>query len=133
MILNTTYLTKEMKKNIIENVGKKISLFDSLSNGSRGSHRMIILEYSESFKSYLKKKQDTLYGSIERRDNGIIIRISNNLETISWLIPYYKLSIFKSNLFSIHSSGNYIKFQIDNNYHMNKKFISRLMKKTNTK
>ena len=57
MIINTTYLTKEMKKNIIDNVGKKISFLNSLSTGPRGSHRMIIKEYSESFQRFLKKNK----------------------------------------------------------------------------
>ena len=126
MILNTTYLDKEKEKLIIQKVGKSLSLWDSIFNTIRGSHRMIVDSYSSGFESFLRKDNNILYASIENKTLGIIVRISNNYETISWLIPFYKLGIYKSRQFSIHSEGQYIKFRIDKNYIMNKKFISNM-------
>ena len=126
MILNTTYLDKEKKKLIIQKVGKSLSLWDSIFNTIKGSHRMIIDSYSSGFEGFLRKDNNILYASIENRNLGIIVRISNNYETISWLIPFYKLGIYKSRKFSIHSEGQYIKFRIDKNYIMNKRFISNM-------
>ena len=127
MILNTTYLDKEKKTTINNHIGKGYSFWKALFKKSIGSHRMIIEEYSERFKSYFKSNNDLLYGSLEVREKGLIVRISINYETISWLIPYYKLSIYNSKNFSLHSSGSYIKFRKDSNYNMNKKFILNLI------
>ena len=127
MILNTTYLDQEKERTIDELVGSKLSFWKSITIG-RGSHRMIIDEYSNDFIKFLKPTNNLLYGNIEIREKGIFIRIAiKNYETISWLIPYYKLSIFKSKHFSIHSDGSFLKFRRDSNYTMNLKFINNLL------
>ena len=127
MILNTTYLDQEKERIIDELVGSKISFWKSITIG-RGSHRMILDEYSNEFIKFLKPTSNLLYGNIEIREKGIFIRIAiKNYETISWLIPYYKLSIFKSKHFSIHSEGSFLKFRRDSKYIMNLKFIKNLL------
>ncbi|MAQ47316.1 MAG: hypothetical protein CMD27_00360 [Flavobacteriales bacterium] len=127
MILNTTYLDQEKERTIDELVGSKLSFWKSITIG-RGSHRMIIDEYSYDFIKFLKPTSNLLYGNIEIREKGIFIRIAiKNYESISWLIPYYKLSIFKSKHFSIHSDGSFLKFRRDSNYTMNLKFINNLL------
>ena len=92
---------------------------------------MIIEEHSDQFNNHFKSNNNLLYGSLEIRNKGVIVRISINYETISWLIPYYKLSIYNSKHFSLHSSGLFIKFRKDSNYNMNKKFILNLINKKN--
>lgn len=127
MILNTTYLDKEKERIIDDLVGPKLSFWQSIKIG-RGSHRMILDEYSDVFIKFLKPTSNLLYGNIEIREKGIFIRIAiKNYETISWLIPYYKLSIFKSKHFSIHSDGSFLKFRRDSKYTMNLKFIKNLL------
>ncbi|RPG58441.1 MAG: hypothetical protein CBD51_004965 [Flavobacteriales bacterium TMED191] len=127
MILNTTYLDKEKERIIDELVGSKLSFWQSITIG-RGSHRMILDEYSDVFIKFLKPTSNLLYGNIEMREKGIFIRIAiKNYETISWLIPYYKLSIFNSKHFSIHSDGSFLKFRRDSKYTMNLKFIKNLL------
>ena len=127
MILNTTYLDKEKERIINELVGSKLSFWKSITIG-RGSHRMIIDEYSNDFIRFFKPTSNLLYGNIEIREKGIFVRIAiKNYETISWLIPYYKLSIFRSKYFSIHSSGSFLKFRRDSKYNMNLKFIKNLL------
>tara|TARA_S200000501_G_scaffold376356_2_gene431068 strand:+ start:2038 stop:2460 length:423 start_codon:yes stop_codon:yes gene_type:complete len=127
LILNTTYLDKEKERIIDELVGSKLSFWQSITIG-RGSHRMILDEYSDVFIKFLKPTSNLLYGNIEMREKGIFIRIAiKNYETISWLIPYYKLSIFNSKHFSIHSDGSFLKFRRDSKYTMNLKFIKNLL------
>ena len=67
---------------------------------------MIIESFSEKFNKFFKTYNNLLYANIEIRKKGIIIRISINNETVSWLVPFYKLTIYNSSLFSIHSNGN---------------------------
>ena len=131
MILNTTYLDKEKKTTINNLVGKNYSFWTALFKKPIGSHRMIIEEHSDQFNNHFKSNNNLLYGSLEIRNKGVIVRISINYETISWLIPYYKLSIYNSKHFSLHSSGLFIKFRKDSNYNMNKKFILNLISKKN--
>ncbi|MDG1740955.1 MAG: hypothetical protein P8H43_00065 [Crocinitomicaceae bacterium] len=127
MILNTTHLDKEKKILIEDTVGSAKPLLKSIFFGSRGSHRMIIDSHSESFKRYIRATQDSLYASIEIRKKGIILRISANYNTISWLVPFHQLSIYKSTHFSIHAAGEFIKFRMDKNYKMNKSFIASML------
>ena len=82
MILNTTYLDKEKERIIDELVGSKLSFWQSITIG-RGSHRMILDEYSDVFIKFLKPTSNLLYGNIEIREKGIFIRIAiKNYETI---------------------------------------------------
>ena len=126
MILNTTHIDKE-KKDVIKNlVGNSFSFWESLFK-SKGSHRMIIESFSGNFNKFFKNYNNLLYANLEIRKKGIIIRISVNYETISWLVPFYKLTIYNSNLFSIYSNGNNIKFRKDKYYKINKNFINSLI------
>ena len=127
MIINTTHLDKE-KQDLINNlVGKPFSLWESLFLKNKGSHRMIIHNLSETFNKYFKNYNNLLYANIEIREEGIIIRISANLETISWIIPFYKLIIYNTDYFSIYVDDNYIKFRKDKYYIINKEFINSLI------
>ncbi|MAZ55733.1 MAG: hypothetical protein CMP54_01865 [Flavobacteriales bacterium] len=133
MIINTTYLDKEKKKIINNIVGDSISWTRLFKGEMRGSGRMIIDEYSVGFKNKLNNINSLLYGNIEIREKGLIIRIPiKHYETISWLIGYHQLAIFKSKNFSIHSAGEFIKFRIDSNYTLNNKFIRQIIKKKNS-
>ena len=127
MIINTTHLNKE-KKNLINNlVGKPFSLWQSLFVKKKGSHRMIIHNLSKNFNSHFKNYNNLLYANIELREGGIIIRISTNYKTISWIIPFYKLIIYNTDYFSIYVGDNYIRFRKDKYYIINKKFINSLI------
>ena len=133
MIINTTYLDKEKKKLINKIVGDSISWTKLFRGELRGSGRMIIDEYSVGFKAKFKNINSLLYGNIEIREKGLIIRIPiKHYETISWLIGYHQLANFKSKNFSIHSAGEFIKFRIDSNYSLNNRFIKQLIKKKNS-
>jgi len=133
LIINTTYLDKEKKKLINKIVGDSISWISLFRGELRGSNRMIIDEYSAGFKTKFKNINSILYGNIEIREKGLIIRIPiKHYETISWLIGYHQLAIFKSKNFSIHSAGEFIKFRIDSSYSLNNKFIRQLIKKKNS-
>lgn len=127
MIFNTTHLNTEKKEIIHKLVGRSFSIWEILFLKKKGSHRMIIEDFSQNFNKYFKINNDLLYGSIEIREKGIIIRISINRETISWLIPYYKLTIYNSKNFNIYSNEDYIKFKKDKYYIMNKKFVRSLI------
>ena len=68
-------MDKEKKKLIIQKVGKSLSLWDSIFNTIRGSHRMIIDSYSSGFEGFLRKDNNILYASTyqRRRHFGILV------------------------------------------------------------
>jgi hypothetical protein len=66
------------------------------------------------------------YANIELRPKGIIIHFTNRLDRYSWIIPFYRLVIYSTQTFSIHSNGNCIQFKKNKNYQDNKKFIHKM-------
>lgn len=127
MLFNITYTDKDDIAEINKMVGKSLRFIPALKLKGTGSGRMIIEDVSERFKNILTKVSDLNYGNIELRPRGIIIYITKQLEQFCWVIPYYKLTVFNGNYFSIHSDNNFIRFRKDVKYRENKKFIDKMM------
>ena len=51
---------------------------------------------------------------------------SEGLKRFSWVIPYYKMVIYKTPNYSIHSDGNFIRFSNDLNKKENIKFFKKI-------
>lgn len=108
-------------------IGKKYNLFSSIKFNGVGSKRLIIKETSSKFKKIIIQKNDLIYSNIELRHRGIIVYIAEGLNRFSWVIPYYKLVIYKTPNYSIHSDGNFISFSNDLNFKENLKFFKKLI------
>jgi hypothetical protein len=130
MIYNRTYFNKKDEKEINETLGNSFSFLQILKLRGVGSSRFIIHSVSENLSHTTNKVSDINYCSIELRPYGILVNITQQLNLFSWLIPYYKLVIFNSDTFSIHSDGSNIKIVKDKNYLNNKNFISKMIKLT---
>jgi len=128
MIYNRTYFNKDEVKEINTIVGNSFSFLQILKLRGIGSSRFVIDSVSKKLSRTINEVSDINYCSIELRPNGILINITQQLNLFSWIIPYYKLVIFNSNTFSIHSSGSYIKMVKDKSYSNNKKFITKMLK-----
>ena len=107
-------------------IGKKYRLFSSIRFNGVGSKRLIIEETSLKFKKIIIQKNDLIYSNIELRPKGIIVYIAEGLNRFSWVIPYYKLVIYKTPNYSIHSDGNFIRFSNNLNLKENQKFFKKL-------
>lgn len=127
MILNTTHSNKENKKRINDLVGLPFSFLQSIKMKGIGSKRMIIDEVSPNMASILNKVDDVNYGNIELRPKGIIIHITKGLKNFSWVIPYYKLVIYKVNGSSIHANGKFVHFRNSKTFKENKQFFNKLL------
>ena len=130
MIYNRTYFNKKDEKEINKTLGNSFSFLQILKLRGVGSSRFIIHSVSEKLSHTTKKVSDINYCSIELRPYGILVNITQQLNLFSWLIPYYKLVIFNSDTFSVHSDGSNIKIVKDKNYLNNKNFISKMIKLT---
>jgi hypothetical protein len=128
MILDNTASTSETIRNINKQVGKPFSFLVRIQMGGIGSHRMHIKAYSKGFESLLHRNANLLYGNIELRPEGIIIHISQRNHRFSWILPYWQMSVFQSEGFTIHGNGEFIRFHTDNLFNKNKVFLKRMFK-----
>ena len=105
MIYNSTYNDIEEEIETNDLVGKKFNLIKSIRLGGVGSKRLIVEDLSVNFKKIIKQKNDLIYSNIELRNKGIIVYIVEGQKRFTWVIPFYKLVVYKSPSFSIHSDG----------------------------
>ena len=127
MLFNTSHTNKAYTKKSIEIVGKAFSLLEKIKRGGVGSSRLVIKDLSTKLQPIHLQTIDDNYANIELRPKGIIIHFTNRLDRYSWIIPYYRLVVYRTKTFTIHANGHFIKFNKDKNYLANKKFINKMM------
>ena len=127
MIYNSTYndIEKEIETNIL--VGKKYNLIKSIRLGGIGSKRLIVEDLGMNFKKLIQQKTDLIYSNVELRDKGIIVYVIDGQKRFTWVIPFYKLVIYKSPTFSIHSDGNFIRYSNKLNHKQNLLFFKKIL------
>lgn len=87
----------------------------------------MIDDVSIGFKNIMNTVADINYGNIELREKGLLVHINKGLKNYSWAIPFYQLHIYKTNGFSIHAQGNFVRFKSNKLLKENKKFIDKLI------
>lgn len=127
MLLDSTVLTKEKTKEIAKLVGPSYSIWDSLRLKGIGSTKLNIDSYSEDFKGFLKQDNNNNYCNIELRPNGIIVHLNKRATRYSWAIPFYKLSLFYSNDYSIHADGRFLRIRKDDLAQKSRSFINKIL------
>ena len=127
MIFNSTYTDKEKELEVNEMVGSRFGFISSIRLNGVGSKRLIIEEVSPNFKDIIKQKNDIIYSNIEIRKDGILVYIAEGLKRFTWVIPYYKLVVYKTPNFSIHCDGNFIRFSNDLNKKENIRFFKKII------
>lgn len=126
MIIDSTYTTKEEENFIRAKVGKPISIFKRLQLGGIGSYKMTVKAYSDGFK-LLRNSIDTLTANIELRPKGILIHLNQRGTRFTWVIAYHHLAVFSSDTYNLHAAGEFIKFEKNKAFHVNKKFLQRML------
>lgn len=126
MLFDTSVKNKEVKKEIDGLVGKPYNLLEILKMGSIGSSRMEIIEYSPLFSKVMAWDKQAIFASIALRPRGVMVIINVRLSNYSWVIPYHYLSIFKTDILTIHGQGQFLKLKIRGD--QNKKLISKILK-----
>ena len=127
MVFNTTYKNEDYDIESALLVGDKFTLFQRVKQGGIGSGRLIIDKTSLKLNLSKLEFSEINYGNIELRPKGVIIHYTGKFERFSWIVPYYRLVIYNTQSFSIHSNGNFIQFLKNKNYRENKKFIDRMI------
>lgn len=108
-------------------LGKSYSFLKAIKMGGVGSKRMIIDAVSPGFLKVINAVSDVNYGNIELREKGIIVHINKGLKNYSWAIPYYQLHTYKTEGFSIHAQGNFVRFKSNKLLKENKQFIDKVI------
>jgi len=127
MIFDTTHKNKEAGLMTDELLGKAYSFIEAIKLKGVGSKKMMIKEVSPKFYSILNTVSDINYANIELRKKGIIVHITKGHKTFSWAIPFYQLTIYQTNGFSIYAQGNFVRFQNNKFLKENKNFLKRLV------
>jgi hypothetical protein len=127
MIYNSTYTDIEKDIETDNLVGKKYNLIKSIRLRGIGSKRLIVEELGINFKRLIQQKNDIIYSNIELRKKGIIVYVVDGQKRFTWVIPYYKLVIYKTPSFSIHSEGNFIRYSNKLNHKQNLVFFKKIL------
>ncbi len=126
-IYNISYKDKETDKLINEEMGDAYSLIKKLQLGGIGSRRMVIEHFSKNMNHLKLKVSGLQYGNIEIRPKGIILHINQGVYTYAWTIPYFRLSIYNGDFFTLHGNGNYIHFNKEKSWKENRNFLQKLI------
>lgn len=126
MIFNTTHKNKETAAAIDNLVGNSYSFFEAIKMKGIGSKRMMIIDVSQGFKNVMNTISDINYANIEIRKKGVLVHINKGLKNYSWPIPFYQLYTYKTDGFSVHAQGNFVRFKSNKLLKENKKFIDKL-------
>ena len=127
MIFNTTLKNKDATATMNDLLGQPYSFVKAIKLGGVGSKRMIIDAVSPGFLKLINAVSDINYGNIELREKGVVIHINKGLKNFSWAIPYYQLHTYKTEGFSIHAQGNFVRFKNTKLLKENKNFIDKII------
>jgi hypothetical protein len=127
MIFNTTLNNRDAATAINNMLGVAYSFMKAIKLGGVGSKRMVIDAVSPGFTDLINTVSDINYGNIELREKGILVHVNKGLKNYSWAIPYYQLHTYKTEGFSIHAQGNFVRFKNNKLLKENKRFIEKLV------
>jgi hypothetical protein len=125
-IFNKNYNEPRITREIEALVGKPFSFRERLKRRGIGSSKLRVIEMSENLQPYFDKSVNLIHISIELRPIGIIVYLKGNVNDYAWAIPFYHLSIFQSDLYSVHAEGAFVKLDLKSVYPNNSKFVKQL-------
>ncbi|SFU32207.1 hypothetical protein SAMN05216480_101716 [Pustulibacterium marinum] len=119
MLVNDSYNLPEINEKIDTEVGKQFGFKARWKLKGNGSPKLTIINASTEINTLLALDQNTNTCNIEMRPKGIIIRFRSLLETFAFVIPYYKLNIYKgeSHSYTIYKDQNFVKVKATTNVH----------------
>ena len=126
-LYNISYRDKETDKLINDEMGKPYSLIKKIKLKGIGSRRMIIEHFSDNMKHLTLKVSGIQYANIELRPKGLIIHINQGIYTYAWTVPFFRLSIYNGDYFTVHGNGNFIKFNKEKSWKENRTFLQKIM------
>jgi len=117
----------DTKRQVDALVGKAFGLRKRLSGEPIGSHKMLVDSSSQGFDKIMKKATGLVYSNIELRPLGVILHLNIKNTRYSWVVPYRKMTVYNTEIFSIHADGQFLKFHKGEMWQLNKKFLTNMM------
>ena len=127
MIYNISYRDREIIREINNTLGKPFGVIERFKMKGIGSPRFTLDSASEEVTKRLPSDESMVKISIELRPKGIIVHFKKFTEHYTWIIPYYKLTIYKSDTFSIYGDTTFMKFSQSTMKKPHRKFIKKLI------
>jgi len=130
MLAHTTYRDPELKKKIIEQVGKPFTILERIKLGGIGSPKLHITNSSTAIKNLLILDNNLNTCNIELRPRGILVGFKVRLETYLLIIPFYKLNIYKGKAeeYTIYKDSYFIKFRAKSTNTAIHKYIKKILR-----
>jgi hypothetical protein len=127
MLLNLSYNDPKVDATVNEAVGMPFSLKNRIMLKGVGSERFYISQASAGFLNILVLDQNVNWCNVEMRPKGIIVRFRKLLETYAFVVPYYKLTVYKTDLgYSLHKDAQYVTLQATDGNAL-KKFMDKII------
>lgn len=127
MLVDMTYPDLNKDKKINDMVGKPYSFIQRFKMGGIGSGRLMIKSASLNISKILARENSTKYTNIELRSNGIIVGFKVYQNIYHWVIPFYRLNIYKSgDYLAIYDNEEHVKVYLSENQRLSK-FYKKLL------
>ena len=127
MIYNISYRDREIIREINNTLGKPFGVIERFKMRGIGSPRFILDSASEEVTKRLPSDESMVKVSIELRPKGIIVHFKKFTEHYTWIIPYYKLTIYYSDNLSIYGDSIHMKFSKKVIKKPHRKFLKKLI------
>ena len=127
MLLNISYNSDKNEELILSLVGEPYNIWSLIKIGKIGSPRLQIISASKEISKLLSYDNNIDWCNIELRPKGVIIRFRSLLETYGLIIPYYKLTLFKSDSNEYSFYCDTIKIKVLSNTKNSIDFIKKIL------
>ena len=126
MIFLLPHSRSEFKVNADEQLGKEDFFLKKLTLGKQLSAKMEIIDWHGSILDCFKNNKP-LKGCIKLRTDGIIVYVETSKDKFGWVVPYYKLQLFKSNGLHVYAEGSKISFRVNKKSQKSMNFVTKLL------
>jgi hypothetical protein len=129
MILNVSYKNSKIARQIDEAVGEQYTWKERLRLKGIGSSKLIITDASGAIAKLLNLDSNRNQCNIEIRPDGIIVGFRSLLESYAFVIPFYKLVLYKGDaeLYSIYKDNQFIKIEAKPRDKATHNFIKKIL------
>lgn len=129
MLLNVSYNNPDIKQKIDTAVGKPFSLKDRIKQGGIGIGHLVITESSIQIQNFLALDKYRNKCNIELRPRGIIIGFRALLDSYGFIIPYWKLNLYKGRAeeYSFYLDNYFIKIEAKKDNKKVHNFVKRIL------
>ena len=129
MLHNVSYNNKKITQIIDQEVGEPYSIKERLRLKGIGSSKLIVTDASAEIAKLLNQDNNRNQCNIELRPDGIIVGFRSLLESYAFVIPFYKLVIYKGEAeqYSIYRDHQFIKIEVKPTDKATHNFIKKIL------